>query len=75
MGKLNYNFMAYRDVVNSVNKRYTKLSERLIFSYEKTFGLPCDLYFPIYDEYNEHTMYRDMKIFGPHQSSGSKCGR
>jgi hypothetical protein len=60
--------MAYRDVVNSVNKRYTKLSERLIFSYEKAFGLPCDLYFPIHDEYNEYTMYRDMKIFGPHQS-------
>ena len=60
--------MAYRDVVNNVNKRYTKLSERLIFSYTKAFGLPCDLYFPIHDEYNEYTMYRDMKIFGPHQS-------
>lgn len=60
--------MAYRDVVNSVNKRYTKLSEKLIYSYEKVFGLPCDLYFPIHDEYNEYTEYRDMKIFGPHQS-------
>lgn len=60
--------MAYRDVVNSVNKRYTKLSEKLIESYTRTFGLPCDLYFPIHDEYNEYTEYRDMKIFGPHQS-------
>lgn len=60
--------MAYRDVVNSVNKRYTKLSEKLINSYTKVFGLPCDLYFPIHDEYNEYTLYRDMKIFGPHQS-------
>lgn len=60
--------MAYRDVVNSVNKKYTKLSEKLINSYTKVFGLPCDLYFPIHDEYNEYTLYRDMKIFGPHQS-------
>lgn len=58
----------YNDIVNSINKRYVKISTRLIKRYEKVFGLPCDLYFPIYDEYNEYSMYRDMKIFGPHQS-------
>ena len=58
----------YNDIVNRINKRYVKISSRLIRRYEKVFGLPCDLYFPIHDEYNEYTLYRDMKIFGPHQS-------
>lgn len=56
------------DVVNSINKRYVWVSERLTNSYEKNFGLPCDLYFPIRPLYNEYTKYRDMKIFTPHQS-------
>jgi hypothetical protein len=57
-----------KDVVNEINKRYVKMSNRVTHAYEKTFGLPCDLYFPIFDPYNEKTKYRDMKIFTPHQS-------
>lgn len=56
------------DVVNSINKRYVKISTRLVKAYEKTFGLTCYLYFPIRPYYNEYTKYRDMKIFAPHQS-------
>lgn len=57
------------DVVNEINKRYVKISNRLTRAYEtKAFALPCDLYFPIYPSYNETTAYRDMKIFSPHQS-------
>lgn len=58
----------YNDVVNNINKRYVKISRRLIIMYERKFGLPCDLYFPQHNYYNEYSMYRDMKIFGPHQS-------
>lgn len=57
-----------RDVVNSINKRYVNVSERLTKAYESRFGLKCELYFPIRPFYNEYTKYRDMKIFTPHQS-------
>lgn len=57
-----------KDVVNEINKKYVKISNRVTHAYERTFGLPCDLYFPIFDPYNEKTKYRDMKIFTPHQS-------
>ena len=57
-----------KDVVNEINKKYVKISNRVTHAYERTFGLPCDLYFPIFDPYNETTKYRDMKIFTPHQS-------
>lgn len=57
------------DIVNEINKRYVKISNRLTRAYEtKAFALPCDLYFPIYPTYSETTAYRDMKIFAPHQS-------
>ena len=57
-----------RDLVNVINKRYTLISNSLTSAYETVFSLPCDLYFPIYESYNEITKYRDMKIFAPHQS-------
>ena len=57
-----------RDLVNVINKRYTLISNSLTSAYETVFSLPCDLYFPIYEPYNEITKYRDMKIFAPHQS-------
>ena len=57
-----------RDLVNVINKRYTLISNSLTSAYETVFSLPCDLYFPIYEPYNETTKYRDMKIFAPHQS-------
>ena len=57
-----------KDVVNEINRKYVKISNRVTHAYEKVFGLPCDLYFPIFDPYNEKTKYRDMKIFTPHQS-------
>ena len=60
--------MKHKDVVSHINKRYVGISSRLIKQYERVFGLPCDLYFPIHTEYNEKTLYRDMKVFGPHQS-------
>lgn len=57
-----------KDVVNEINKRYVRISNRVTNAYTKTFGLKCDIYFPIFDPYNETTKYRDMKIFTPHQS-------
>ena len=57
-----------KDVVNEINKRYVRISNRITNAYTKTFGLKCDIYFPIFDPYNEITKYRDMKIFTPHQS-------
>ena len=57
-----------KDVVNEINKRYVRISNRITNAYTKTFGLKCDIYFPIFDPYNETTKYRDMKIFTPHQS-------
>ena len=56
------------DIVNDINKKYVKISNRVTNAYEKAMALPCDLYFPIYPSYNETTAYRDMKIFSPHQS-------
>ena len=56
------------DIVNDINKKYVKISNRVTQAYESHMALPCDLYFPIYPSYNETTAYRDMKIFSPHQS-------
>lgn len=56
------------DVVNSVNKKYVTISNRVTKAYERVFSVPCDVYFPIWDKYHEESMYRDMKIFTPHQS-------
>lgn len=58
-----------KDVVNAVNKRYVKISNRVTRAYEKTFALPCDVYFPIFPPYTDRVKYRDMKIFTPHQSA------
>lgn len=60
--------MLQKDVVNTINKKYVEISNRVTDAYEKVYSLPCDLYFPIYEPYNEITKYRDMKIFAPHQS-------
>lgn len=56
------------DIVNSINKKYVKISNSIIPRYERAFGLRCDIYFPINDPYNTVTKYKDQKIFGPHQS-------
>lgn len=57
-----------KDIVNEINKRYVKISNRVTKAYEGKLALPCDLYFPVYPPYNETTAYKDMKIFSPHQS-------
>ena len=57
-----------RNVVNEINKRYVGISNRVTKSYEHTYGLKCELYFPIWDKYSVNNKYRDMKIFTPHQS-------
>lgn len=56
-------------VVNSINKKYVFISNRVTDAYTEKFGLPCDLYFPIFNTYKSTTKYRDMKIFAPHQSA------
>ena len=56
------------NVVNSINKRYVYISNRMTRKLEKEFGLPVDIYFPIFDEYSSTELYRNMKIFTPHQS-------
>jgi hypothetical protein len=57
-----------KDLVNAVNKRYTRISNRVTEAYEKTFALPCEVYYPIFPPYTDRVKYRDMKIFTPHQS-------
>ena len=57
-----------KDLVNAVNKRYVKISNRVTSAYENVFSLPCDIYYPIFPPYTDVTKYRDMKIFIPHQS-------
>lgn len=56
------------NVVNSINKKYVYISNRVTEAYTAKYGLPCDLYFPIFDNYKTNTKYRDMKLFAPHQS-------
>ena len=60
------------NVVNSVNKRYVTISNRVTDAYTRKYGIPCDLYFPIFDKYKDTSKYRDMKIFAPHQSATYK---
>ena len=60
--------MTNRDVVNTINKKYVGISNRMTKAYTPVFGLPCDLYFPIWDKYDEDIMYKNMEIFTPHQS-------
>lgn len=57
-----------KELVNVINKKYVEISNRMTKAYEKVFSFPCDLYFPIYEPYNNITKYRDMKIFSPHQA-------
>ena len=56
------------DIVNAINKKYVKISNRVTKAYESQFALPCDIYYPIFPPYTDQTKYRDMKIFTPHQS-------
>ena len=56
------------DVVNSINKKFVWISNRMTRKYQKEYGLECDLYFPIYDKYSSTELYRNMKLFTPHQS-------
>lgn len=57
-----------KDLVNAVNKRYVKISNKITRSYEEVFALPCEVYYPIFPPYTDRVKYRDMKIFTPHQS-------
>lgn len=56
------------DIVNAINKKYVKISNRVTKAYEGQFALPCDVYYPIYPTYTDRVKYRDTKIFAPHQS-------
>ena len=56
------------NVVNSINKKFVWISNRLTRKYQAEMGVPCDIYFPIFDEYSTTELYRNMKIFTPHQS-------
>ena len=56
------------DIVNAINKRFVRISNRITKAYESQFSLPCDVYYPIFPTYSEKVKYRDMKIFTPHQS-------
>jgi hypothetical protein len=58
-----------KDVINEINKKYVRISNRVTKAYEKKFALPCDIYFPIFPAYSSSSKYRDMKIFTPHQSA------
>lgn len=60
------------NVINSINRKYVHISNKVTDAYTEKFGLPCDLYFPIFDTYKSTTKYRDMKIFAPHQSPSYK---
>lgn len=57
-----------KDLVNAVNKKYVRISNRVTSAYERVYSLPCDIYYPIFPPYTDITKYRDMKIFTPHQS-------
>lgn len=57
------------DIVNAINKKYVRISNRVTKAYEKQFSLPCDIYYPIFPPYTDRVKYRDMKIFTPHQSA------
>ena len=56
------------NVVNSINKKFVFISNRYTVKMQREFGLPVDIYFPIFDEYSSTELYRNMKIFTPHQS-------
>ena len=56
------------DLVNKVNREYVKISNRVTPKYEKAMGLPCDIYFPIFNSYNENVLYKEVKVFAPHES-------
>ena len=56
------------NIVNSINKKFVRISNRVTSKYEEKYGLPCDIYIPIFNSYKQTTKYRDVKVFGPHQS-------
>lgn len=37
----------HRNIIANTYKRFTPVSNKLTEAYEDTFGLPCDLYFPV----------------------------
>ena len=56
------------DLVNKINRNYVKISNRITPQYERVMGLPCDIYLPIFNKYTEEGLYKDVKVFAPHQS-------
>ena len=57
------------NIVNGINKKYVRISNKVTTAYEEKYGLPCDIYIPIFNSYKKTTKYRDVKIFGPHQAA------
>lgn len=54
-------------LVGRVNKNYVYVSNRVTSSYENTYGLRCDLYFPVNHNYDETYKYQKVNLFTPHE--------
>jgi len=57
-------------LISRINFKYVGISNKLTSSLEETFGLLCDLYFPVNPPNpDENNNYNDVNIFNPHQDS------
>lgn len=56
------------DLVNKINRSYVKIANKITPQYERVMGLPCDIYLPIFNEYTSEGLYKDVKVYAPHQS-------
>lgn len=56
-----------RNIVSSIYKKFTPVSNKLTNSYTETYGYPCDLYFPVHfpkrgGTYNQVNLYEPEEL-------------
>lgn len=55
-----------RNIIANTYEKFTPLSNKLTEAYEDTYGLPCDLYFPIrYPK--KGASYQAVNLYEPHE--------
>lgn len=58
-----------RDIISNLYTKFTPVAKNLTEDYETTFGVPCDVYFPIKDPKKRGT-YQSVNLFEPFELPG-----
>lgn len=56
----------HRNLIAQIYNKFGKVAPKVTGSYEKTYGYPCDLYFPMHAPRRNHG-YQAVSLFEPHE--------